>query len=122
MPWTPSECRWRDALLAAMVPAGQRHGGVAALDLHEFWSTFARCAPADLRIVWRLSVWLLTWGSLLRAGRPFYALPPPRREHLLQAWAQSPSYLVRQMVMLVKTIAAWALLADPATRQRLQIR
>lgn len=122
MRWTTSECRWRDALLAGVLPAGVRHGGVASLELREFWSTFAHSAPPDLRLVWRLSVWLLTWWAVFRAGRPLHALPAPQREHLLQTWADSPNYLMRQMVMLAKTIAAWALLADSGTRQRLQIR
>ncbi|MBI5608838.1 MAG: hypothetical protein HY902_08145 [Deltaproteobacteria bacterium] len=122
MAWTTSECRWRDALLAAVLPAGQRHGGVASLELRAFWSTFGRHAPWDLRLVWRLSVWLLTWWAVVRAGRPLHTLPPQRRERLLQTWAESPNYLMRQMVMLAKTIAAWALLADPGTRAQLQIR
>ncbi len=122
MRWTTSECHWRDTLLAGILPAGERHGGVVSLDLEEFWSTFAERAPRDLRLVWRLSVWLLTWWAVVQAGRPLHALQAPQRERLLQSWADSPNYLLRQMVMLAKTIAAWALLADGGTRQRLQIR
>ena len=48
---TRLEARWRDALLAAIVPApGRGLPALAALDLAAFWSRFERAAPLHLQL------------------------------------------------------------------------
>lgn len=119
--WLGFEQRWRQVLLSAVLPAGPRHRAAGDLDLLEFWHVFGRTAPPDLRLAWRASVWLLTLLPLLWLRPPMPALSPEQRQRFLVQWADSPVYWLRQVVVLLKTVAAWGALQDPETRAALAI-
>jgi hypothetical protein len=117
--WTGLERRCRDALFAAMIPGDPASGlpPLGTLDLAPFWEEIGRVAPPLLRFGLRGVVWALT---LLPAAyghaRPFPALSADARASVLGRAAASPFYLVRQMVLTLKTLACLAYLRDPAVR------
>jgi hypothetical protein len=118
--WTALERRLRDALFAAILPGDPASGlpPLAELDLAPFWRELADAAPPLLRFGLRASTWALTLlpPFLLAVPRPFHALAPPEQERFLERAAASPIFLVRQMVLTLKTLAAMAYLRDPRVR------
>ncbi len=106
MPWTPVEQAWRDALLDATVP-GQRHRP-SQLPA-EAWATWEAGAAPLLRVGFRATVWALTWAPVLRWLRPFHRLDDARREAFLTALAVQQSWVIRQLVMVLRLVAATAL-------------
>jgi len=118
--WTRFEKRWRDILLGAMLPRGDDRPGVRDLDLREFWILFERHAPPLVRIGLRAATWFLTFLPLFSRGcrRPFFRLDPDSRDRFLNAASSSRFYIVRQLVMTVKTFAAFAYFCDPEVRRR----
>lgn len=116
IPWTAMERRWRDALLAAMIPDGPRLGGFASIDTSDFWLLYSQTAPPLVRFGLRASVWILTWMAMIRVGRPFHRLPPDEQDRFLRRTARSRLYLTRQLVTTVKLIACLAWFRDPKGR------
>ena len=122
-PWTRFESRWRDAILAAMIPSTPetRARGIPAfqgIDLSEFWPRFAAAAPILLRAGVRAAVWTLTWAPLFKRGygHPFHVLPESRRDRYLAEASRSRTYLLRQMVLTVKVMACFAFFSDARSR------
>ena len=102
-----------------MIPGDPASGlpPLGSLDLSPFWEEIGRAAPPLLRLGLRGIVWALT---LLPAAyghpRPFPALDEAARESVLARAAASRLYLVRQMVLTLKTLACMAYFRDPAVR------
>lgn len=118
--WTAPERRLRDALLAAMIPGDPASGlpPLAAIDLTSFWADLDRAAPTLLRLGLRASVWALAILPvvILRAPRTFEALAAREQQRFLKLAAASRFYLVRQIVLTLKTIACLAYMRDPKVR------
>lgn len=116
------ERHWRDALLAAMIPPSEagRLPGLGALDLTPFWLTYREAAPPLLRIGFRLAVLALTWLPVMLHGRPFHRLPPDDQDRFLTRMAVSRSYVLRQLVTVVKLIACFAYGFDPAIQRAIR--
>jgi choline dehydrogenase-like flavoprotein len=119
IPWTPLEARWRDALLAAMIPPDGDRPGLAELDLRAFWQAFEASAPPLLQLGLRAAVAALTLSPpfLLRDVRPFPLLSRAERDRLLEHASASSSFSLRQMVLLLKTVACFAYFREPSTRR-----
>jgi hypothetical protein len=115
------ERRWRDALLAAMIPAGDCAAppGLGELDTERFWREAQRTAPPLLRFALRLAVWALTWLPLLIVGRArrFGALSPADQDRLLVRVSSSRSYLLRQLVQTLRVMACFAYFRAPEVRR-----
>ncbi len=120
LPWSARERRWRDALFAATIPGDPASGlpPLAAIDLGSFWDELERAAPPLTRFGLRGTVWALTLLPPVVLGvlRFFPALDAADRERFLQRAAASSFYLVRQMVLTIKTLACMAYLRDPGVR------
>jgi hypothetical protein len=110
---TRLEARWRDALLTAMIPGGTLTG-LHAVDLAPFWSRFGRSSPWLLRLGFRVAIVVLTWQTVLPYGKPFHRLTPDRQDASLAAAAESRSYMLRQLVNVVKLIACFGYFRDPS--------
>ena len=122
IPWSRVERRWRDALLGAMIPPGPGHPGIAgAPDAGHYLADLDTRGPPLLRLGLRAAVWVLTWLGPLLVGalRPFHRLPADARDRCLQAAATSRWYLLRQLVLTLKTVACLAYLRDPHVRDAL---
>ena len=120
IPWTDRERRWRDALFAALIPGDLAQGlpPLAELDLAPFWAELDGAAPPLLQLGLRASTLTLTMlpAAILGVPRPFPALDAAQQDLFLQRAAQSPIFLVRQMVLTLKTLACMAYLRDPRVR------
>lgn len=119
IPWTRFERRWRDALMAAVLPpaADGSLPGLGDLDLDGFWRELRAAAPPVLRAGLRASVWALALAPLLLGRRrTFLGLSADERDALLARAAGSRSYLLRQMALTLKTLACFAYFRDPAAR------
>ena len=130
--WSARERRWRDALMAALIPVGPpndgrpeqdpagRLPGLAELDTTSFWADLDQAAPPLLRLGLRVAVWALTWMPLVLVGRlcTFPRLSPDAQDQLLSRAAASRWYLLRQLVTLLKALACFAYFREPAVRAR----
>ena len=106
MPWTPMEQVWRDALLDAAVPGR----AVRPSQLPpEAWAVWEAGAAPTLRLGFRATVWALTWAPVLRWARPFHWLDDDRRDAYLAFLAAQRSWVVRQLVMVLRLVAGTAL-------------
>jgi hypothetical protein len=139
--WTGLEQRWRDTLLAAMIPSARREPvvgtangelsargshaaapelpGLAELNLEPFWSELERCAPPLLRLGLRVAVWALTWAPLLLLGRArtFGGLRRTDQDRLIDRATRSRWALLRQLALTLKVVACLAYFRDPAARE-----
>ena len=120
MHWLPFEARWRDELLAAIVPPGRASGGYASVDSEAFWARLGATAPPLLALGLRASVWAMTLGPPLIIGvaRTFGGLAPEDRQRYLEALDQHPVAAVRQLPMLLKTMGCFAYFGDESSRRR----
>ncbi len=118
MSWTSFERRWRDALLAAMIPAEGGRPGISEVEQGAFWELYREAAPPVLRLGLRASVWALTWSAVPLAGRPFHRLSPEKKDRFLNRRAASRLYLVRQLVMTLKLVGCFLWLSDDDVRAR----
>jgi hypothetical protein len=118
--WTSTERGLRDALCDAILPGDAESGlpPLSELDLEPFWGELRRAAPPLLGFGLRAIVWALTLLPLLilRVPRTFGDLDAVERQRFLERAAQSSSFLVRQMVLTLKTVACLAYLHDPKVR------
>lgn len=122
MPWLGFEQRWRDELCAAVIPRVDPAGlpGFGELDTDEFWSRFSSAAPADVRGVLRLAVWVLTLAPplLVHQPRTFRHLSSDLRGKHLDAALRHRFWAIRELAGLVKLVACLAYFGDPAVRVR----
>lgn len=117
MSWTPLEARWRDALMAGLLPApGRGLPGLSALDLTAFWRRFGEVAPVHLRLGLRAATWAL--GPLplaLGHGRSLAGLDDVARDAVLSRAAELPG--LRELVEVAKVVACLAYFSDPGVQQ-----
>jgi len=125
LPWLPVEQRWRDCLLAAVLPPDPATGrpGLGDLDTGDFWERVGRVAPPLLLLGMRAAVWILTWSPLLLVGRlrTFGGLSPEERDTLLVRAAGSHLYPLRQLVDLLKLMACFAYFRHRSVREPLGV-
>lgn len=106
MAWTRAEQAWRDALLDATVPGRPHRPSQLPA---EAWTVWEAGAAPMLRWGFRATVWALTWAPVLRWLRPFHRLDEDRREAFLAWLAARPSWVVRQLVTVLRLVAGTAL-------------
>ena len=121
MGWLGFEQRWCDALFGAMIPAAGGRPGLPDLDLAGFWALYDECAPPLAKLGLRAAVWILTlMPAVTGYFRTFTSLDPAQRDAFLVSASSSRLYLVRQLVMAVKTFAAFAYFQDAGARRHLE--
>ena len=119
----PTQERWRNALLIAMIPApGGDLPGLEALDLREFWRVFDAGAPVHLRAGMRVAAATLA-GALPRAlghGCGLEALDARDKDAVIQRAARIP--LLRELVQVAKIVACLAYFDDDSIQDRVRQR
>ncbi len=109
------------AVLDTLLPAGEHPAqpyGAFDAGFDAFWSEFERTSLPSIRRTVRAALFAAIWIAPLLIGRP----PPvslhdrPTRERALGAMAFSRSYLLRQMLQLLKTTARFCYGADRNVR------
>ena len=113
MRWTTAELRWRDALLAAMIPAPDSVLGFADVDLATFWARFDAAAPLHLRLGLRAANAVLVAGlpRVLGYGASLAQLGEAERDRVLDRARGIP--IIDQLVELAKVVACLAYFSDP---------
>jgi len=108
-------------VLDTLLPSGAHPDmkyGVFDTGFEAFWSDFERAALPSLRWGFRAALFAATWIAPLLILRP----PPltlydrPTRERALAAMESSPTYFLRQMMVLLKTTVCFCYGADPSVR------
>lgn len=122
MSWTGLERRWLVALIEAMIPPlPAREGGgavpaadPAALDLG--LGLLLSGMPALQRLALRFAVWLVSWVGPLFVGQmpTFSRLSHDHRDQVLVRMGGSDSFVIREMVVLIKLVAGLVRELDPA--------
>jgi len=92
------------------------------LDATDYWDRFRDAAPLHLRAGFALGVWAI--GSLLPrlmgSWRSLRTLPAPRRDAVVQRADRLPVF--RDLLDVVKLVAAMAYFRDPAIQARFRGR
>lgn len=86
-----------------------------------FWDRFDAMAPPLLQIGLRASTWALYWGPIAWIGRmrSFAGLDADGQDAVFARVARHRWYAIRQLVVPLKLVAAFAVSADPIGRARL---
>jgi len=118
------ECRWAEAVLTAIFPGSVEDGlaGIASMNVPVFLRDVMRSLPLRAALGMRLAVWLVSLSPFLVIGRLalFAGLAPIDRERVLRRLAASPTYGLRSLVLLLKTIGALLYAGDDRVRTRMQ--
>ena len=93
--------------------------GVLDTRFDAFSDAFARDATPLIRNALRLAVFTATWIAPMLVGRrpPLARLSLDERERALEAMAASSNGLLRQLVVLLKLVAALCYGGDPRVRE-----
>ncbi len=107
---------WARAVLAAMFPVDSE------ARVEGYGSGFAGIiakAPFEAAVGLRLALLMVVLSPLLLMKRPrtFIGLAPDGKERVLDALLSSSTYVVRQLVMALKTMGALLYARDPAMRR-----
>ncbi|MCC7538708.1 MAG: hypothetical protein IT379_20955 [Deltaproteobacteria bacterium] len=110
IPWTRTERRWLDELLAAIVPGAPGAPAMRDLDLADFHARLDEVAPLPLRVLLRAGVWGLELAPPLVVGRlrTFSQLDATERDAFVRAAARHRAYPIRQLVETLKLLACFA--------------
>ncbi len=118
------EERWAEAAMGAIFPGSRRYGlaDIRAMDVPAFLQGLLHAVPAHAAVGMRLAIWLVALAPLVVLGRfaTIAGLALPEREVVLARLVASPTYAVRQLVMVLKAIGALLYAGDDRVRARMQ--
>ncbi len=114
--WMGFERRWGEAVLDAMIPAGDSPG-LDTKSLQWFWDEFDKSAPALLNLGLRVAVWFVTFAAVARTGTAFHRASEKQRDEVLRRLSEG-AYLSRQLIVTIKVVATLAYFGDPQIRAR----
>ncbi|HEY3817331.1 MAG TPA: hypothetical protein VGL81_09185 [Polyangiaceae bacterium] len=120
---TRFEDRWAEAAMGAIFP-GSAEGGLAdirALDVRRFLRQLMRSVPFQAAFGVRAAVWLVALAPLFVLGRfaTIAGLAMADRERVVATLVVSKSYVVRSLVLILKTMGALLYAGDGAVRARM---
>ncbi len=117
------ENAWAGAALGAMFPGASDVGlgGIAAMDVAGFLRSTMRRLPLQAALGLRAAVWVAALAPLFELGRltTIRGLRPSDRERLVMRLVKSRLYVVRSLIMMLKTFGALLYAGDQAVRARL---
>jgi hypothetical protein len=113
--------RHRAALDVLLPSGGHPDFALGAFDagFDEFYADFQRQAPLPMRLAFRAALEAACWLSPLLIGRlpPLATLAREDAERALEALGRSRFYLVRQQLLLLKTVLTLHYGGLPGTRR-----
>jgi hypothetical protein len=117
------EERWAEAAMGAIFP-GSRDEGLAdirGMDVSGFLRQLFRVVPARAALGTRVAVWLCALAPLLVIGRfaTLAGLRQPEREKVVALLVASRFYVIRSLVLILKTMGALLYAGDDAVRARM---
>ena len=121
------EKRWLLTIFDTVVPSGaDARFSLGARDapMDRFVDDLLAHAPMHFCLGLRFCIWILTLSPLVAIGRfaTFGSLDAAERLDVLRRFAASPTYVVREMPLLFKTIACLGFCGLPDVQSALGIR
>jgi hypothetical protein len=117
------ENAWAGAALGAMFPGSGDGGlaGIAAMDIAGFLRQMMQRLPFRAALGLRVAVWIAALAPLFELGRAttIARLKPSDRERLVVRLIKSRLYIVRSLIMMLKTFGALLYAGDASVRARL---
>ena len=114
---------WAGAALGAMFPGSGAVGlnGIHAMDIAGFLRAMMRRLPLRAALGLRAAVWIAALAPLFELGRvtTIAGLKPSDRERLVVRLVKSRLYVVRSLIMMLKTFGALLYADDASVRARL---
>ena len=100
------------AVIDAFLPGGDAHPelpGALDVGIEEYLDDFKKSAPLMMWLGFRIAMFLCIWFAPFLIGYfpPITRLPAAAREDALRALANSKSYLLREIVFLVRAVLSF---------------
>jgi hypothetical protein len=123
MTLTKLETTWAEASMGAIFP-GSHDAGLAdirAMDLRGFLSRVLQTVPFQAAFGLRAAIWIVALAPLFVLGRfrTIVGLEQADRERLITTLVGNRSYVIRSLVMILKTIGALLYAGDDGVRARM---
>jgi hypothetical protein len=117
------ETRWAEAAMGAIFP-GSNDAGMAdirGMDVGGFLAEVMQCVPFQAALGLRLAIWLVALAPLFVIGRfaTIAGLAQGDRERVVGSLVGHPSYALRSLVLILKTMGALLWGGDDAVRARM---
>jgi hypothetical protein len=126
MKLTRFEERWAEAAMGAIFPGSREEGfaDIRGMDPAGFLRQVFRIVPAQAALGTRVAIWLCALAPLFVIGRfaTLAGLKPADRERVIVRLVASPFYVVRSLVLILKTMGALLYAGDDAVRARMNAR
>jgi hypothetical protein len=117
------EDRWAEAAMGAIFPGSAADGlrDIRAMDVRGFLRQVMACVPFQAALGLRAAVWLVALAPLFVLGRlaTITGLAIADREKVVATLVASRSYVVRSLVLILKTIGALLYAGDDGVRARM---
>src|SRR5262249_32692452 len=124
MKLTRLENTWAEAAMVAIFPGSTEDGltGIDRMDVRGFLIEVMRRVPFRAALGLRVAVWLVAFAPLFVLGRltTITRLAQADREQLVGRLVASKSYVIRSLVLIIKTMGALLYAADDRVRARMQ--
>ena len=119
---TRMETRWAHAAFGAIFPSGASDKiplGICDLDLDGYLTDMRSRVPFRAALGLRIAIWVIALAPLFVLHRvaTIASLDKASRETLMKKMLDSPIYVVRQLVMLLKALGAVLYAGTPAVRE-----
>ncbi len=119
------ENAWAQSILGAIFP-GSRDAGFAAIgrmDVRGFLGQIMGSVPLKAQFGLRVAVWVIALSPLfvVRRFATLRGIEPEERERVVSALSASRWYLLRSLVMMMKTFGAMLYAGDNRIRERLGV-
>ena len=123
MKLTRLEHRWAETVMGAIFPGSIESGlgDIRTMDVRAFLRQLMRSIPFQAALGLRAAVWLVALAPLFLLGRftTIVGLTVAERERVVAELSVSPSYVVRSLVFILKSMGALLYAGDAAVRARM---
>jgi hypothetical protein len=118
------EKRWGRAAFSGMYPAGAHpriQGDIDTMDVPAYLDELWDILPLKPAMGVRVTLWILGLAPIFVLGRfaTLWQLGATEREQTVVKLLASPTYVVRQLVLLMKALAALLFLSSPSVRDQI---
>jgi hypothetical protein len=123
----PFEHRWLMSLLEVIVPSGTNDRlplGARDVPVEQFLDDAYTATPLDFKLGFRVCLWVVMFSPLflLRRFKLAAGLTREERLALLERFAASDIYLVREMPVMFKVVLGFAYCRVPAVQRALGVK
>ena len=117
------EIQFAEASMGAIFPGSQAQGlaDIRGMDVRGFLAQVMQCVPFQAALGLRAAIWLVALAPLfvVRRFATIRGLDQTDRERLVGRLVASPSYVIRSLVIILKTMGALLYAGDDGVRARM---